>query len=226
MRQINKTVLIVGILLLAVSVRAQAGEQGLVSTMSLMNAVEQSNGITIVPAADVPAKVYTEDHGPSQVLEIIRPDMGPVSIGRLNTSCTCIQASLPKKDYAQGERILLELRNVKATPPAGATYAIFVQLTSPVKEVLQHEIFVKSTQKPGQKPAAAASNPPPAAVPSAAPAAGAPGNPYTPTTTLKGANERGVLVVPTPVQAYPSRPGRPPIKYEDITPYPSRNKGN
>ena len=143
MHRINKIVLIAGVLLLTVSVCAHAGEQGLVSTMSLMNAVEQSNGITIVPAADVPAKVYTEDYGPSQVLEIIRPDMGPVSIGRLNSSCTCVQASLPKRDYAQGERILLEVRNVKATPPAGATYAVFVQLTGPVKEVLQYDIFVK-----------------------------------------------------------------------------------
>ena len=128
--------------------RAQGGE-GLVSTLELMNAVAAIDGIRVVPATDVPSKVYTEDYGPSQVLEIIRPDMGPISVSRLGTTCSCIQAFMGKKVFAQGERALVEIRNVKPSQAGGAEYGVFVVLTSPYRAALQAEVFVKSDRKPG-----------------------------------------------------------------------------
>lgn len=141
----NSVAVVLAAFLLATIPPAAAGEDGeLVSTMSLMAAVSSAGGIRIAPAAGVTPRIYTEDLAPSQVLEIIRPDMGPITVGRLNSSCSCVRASMPKRSYAAGERALIEIRNVKATPRDGATYAVFVQLTSPVREVLQYDIFVKS----------------------------------------------------------------------------------
>lgn len=125
--------------------RASAAEEELVSTMSLVAAVETVAGMRIAPADDAPVNVYTEDLSPPQVLEIIRPDMAPITVGRLYSSCTCVRVSLTKRHFGQGERALLEVRNVKPTVAGGAKYAIFVQLTEPVKETLQYDIFVKST---------------------------------------------------------------------------------
>ena len=125
------------------------GGEGLVSTLELMNAVAAIDGIRVVPATDVPGKVYTEDYGPSQVLEIIRPDMGPISVSRLGATCSCIQAFMAKKVFAQGERAFVEIRNVKPSQTGGAEYGVFVVLTSPYRAALQAEVFVKSDRKPG-----------------------------------------------------------------------------
>ncbi|MCC8190480.1 MAG: hypothetical protein LIP77_07585, partial [Planctomycetes bacterium] len=144
---------------------AAPAEDGLVSTMNLMAAVGEIDGIRLVPAADIVPPVYTEDYGPSQVLEIIRPNGQPVTIGRLHSSCTCVSVRAAKRTFGPGERALLEVRNVKATPAAGATYAVFVQLTSPVREALQYDVFVKSTGAPA--PAAAGGPPRPTAKPAA-----------------------------------------------------------
>lgn len=131
----------------------------LVSSMGLTNATMAVGGISIVPATDVAPPSYTEDLAPPQVLEIIRPDMAPLSVGRLLSSCTCVQASMTQKDFAAGERAFLTIRNVKKTPASGATYAIFVQLAAPVRETLQYDIFVKSGA--GGVPAAKPLPPPP-----------------------------------------------------------------
>ncbi len=131
--------------------RAQGGEEeGLASTLELMNAVGAIDGIRVVPAPDIPTRVYTEDYGPSQVLEIIRPDMGPVTVSRLATTCSCVHASMVKKTYAQGERAFVEIRNVKPSVAAGAEYGVFVVLNSPYRVALQAEVFVKSDRKPGE----------------------------------------------------------------------------
>ena len=131
----------------------QGGESGLVSTTELMPAVASIDGIRIVPATDMPGKRYTEDHAPSQVVEIIRPEQGPISVGRLATSCTCLSAIMTKRDFAQGERVFIEIRNVKPTVAGGATYALFAQLNSPYRAALQYEIFVKSESAPSTAPA-------------------------------------------------------------------------
>lgn len=175
------------------------GEEGLVSTMSLVPAVGEAGGITIVPAADIPAKVYTEDYGPSQVLEIIRPDMGPITVGRLHSSCTCVRVELPKRTFAQGERALLEVRNVKKSPTAGATYAVFVQLSSPIKETLQYDLFIKSDRTPG---------------PASAPAAGQTAAPVQPSAGQ-------IVPAPAPVAPRVSNPSG--IRYEEIVPYKPRS---
>ncbi len=150
----------------------------------------QSSGIFLAPARDVPNKVYTGDLAPSQVLEIIRPDSFPVVVSRLSTSCTCITAGTEKKSFAAGERALVEVRNVKATPSAGATYMVFVELASPTREMLTYDLFVRSGF-PDDKPAPLP-EPPVATEPAASPA-----NPA---------------------------PKPPAFKYEDVTPYPAREK--
>lgn len=188
----------------------KAEDAGLVSTMELMSAVSSVQGISIVPVSDIPSKSYTEDYSSSQVFEIIRPDMGPITVGRLGSSCTCVRVSMDKRSFAAGERAILEVRNVKATPAAGAKYAIFVQLTSPVKQALQYDLFVKSDRKPG----------------AAAPQAGQP--------AVRSASPvaQPVRVAPMPTgQAAPIRQGGsavvpPQFRYEDITPYPKREREN
>lgn len=189
----------------------RAGEDGLVSTMSLMYGVSEARGITVAVVKDAPTNVYTEDYAPPQVLEIIRPDMGPVTIGRLNTSCTCIQASLPKRSFAQGERIFIEVRNVQHSK--GGNYAIFIQLTSPVKELLQAELWVQSTREKGQKAAPA----PAQTTPKPEPAKPAPV--FTQPATPSAQQPTG-----TPQPRVVPRSGGPVIRYEDITPYPSRGR--
>ncbi len=120
-----------------------AGEE-LVSTPDLMEAAGAVDGIRIQPAADIPSRIYTEDYGPSQVLEIFRPDMGPITVSRLATTCSCVRASMEKKTFAQGERALVEIRNIAPSVPGGAEYGVFGVLESPYRIPLQGEVFVKS----------------------------------------------------------------------------------
>lgn len=124
-----------------------AGEE-LVSTPGLMEAAGAVDGIRIQPAADIPATIYTEDYGPSQVLEIFRPDMGPITVSRLATTCQCVRASMTKKTFARGERALIEIRNVRPSVPDGAEYGVFAVLESPYRVPLQGEVFVKSDRTP------------------------------------------------------------------------------
>lgn len=190
-------------LLIAAAASASAAQGGLVSSMELMMGVSTAGGISIVPANDVQPRGYTEDLAPTQVFEIIRPDMGPITVGRLTSSCTCVMAYLPKRSYAAGERALMEIRNVKSTPPNGATYAVFVQIASPIREVLQLDVFVKS-------------NPQPISV--IRPEKGVvlpvrPTSPGQPTVIIKG-------TPPARQVNDPSKP--PPFTYENVTPYPNR----
>lgn len=181
-----------------------AAETEIVSTMELMHAYAAVDGIRVVPAEGIPAKIYTEDYSPSQVLEIIRPDQGPISVGRLATSCACLRASLPKQTFAQGERAFIEVRNAKPTQPNGATYAIFVQLTSPHKLALQYDYFAKSTRKPGDPVPAEAQ---PASEPAPAPVEVSP-------------------QADAPVAVNAGTHKNPRIKYEDIAPYAPKSGGS
>lgn len=137
----------VALLFLLIAALCPAGERQpeLVSDFEMIfSAVAAVDGIRLVKADDVPGNVYTEDCGPSQVLEIIRPNQGAIHVGRLMTSCACLQATLAKREYAAGERAFIEVRNVKPTVAGGATYLVFAQLTAPHKETLQFELFAKS----------------------------------------------------------------------------------
>lgn len=194
---------------------ARAQDGSLVSTMGLDIGVESADGIRIVPAPDIHTGVYTQDLAPPQVFELIRPDNGPVSIGRLMTSCTCLSASMEKRNFGAGERAVLTVRNIKATPAEGATYAVFVQVTSPVQQTLQLDLFVKSGSAPGQ------------AAPVPVPTAGAP-EPFVihdvPTDPPMPAPYVSPSVITTPLhEVRPRRgPQPPPFRYEDVTPYTPR----
>ena len=121
-------------------------DMGVVSTMRNVNAVMEARGFFLAPANDMSGKIFDGDLAPSQAFEIMRPGMSRVSIGRLYTSCSCVQLHSPKRNFAQGERAVLELRNVRATPPAGQIYAVYVQITSPIRTTLRFDTFVQSSQ--------------------------------------------------------------------------------
>ncbi|MDR0363182.1 MAG: hypothetical protein LBJ46_10950 [Planctomycetota bacterium] len=120
---------------------AAAGER-VVSQSGLVDGVFDHEGFSIAPARDPQPRQYSHDPGPTQAFEIVRPGQGPIRIGRLHTSCSCLELSAAKRDFAQGERALLELRNVKPTVGGGATYSFFVQITEPVRETLRYDVFV------------------------------------------------------------------------------------
>lgn len=145
----------VAVLFLFAFTAVPARSEELVSVMEMdFSGVTAVDGIRIVPVTDIPAKIYTEDYAPSQVFEIIRNNQAPITVGRLMTSCTCIRAVMEKKTFAQGERAIIELRNVKPSQPGGATYMIFARLNQPFSATIQHNVFVQSTMTPGSVPQA------------------------------------------------------------------------
>lgn len=130
--------------LFAVSL-ASAG-QAVVSTMKNPQAVMQARGYYLTPSPEHSGSQYAGDLAPVQAFEIIRPNWEAVTIGRLYTSCTCVRLEAARKSFNRGERAVLTLRNVLATPPAGQTYAIYVQLTRPIRVTLRYDTFVQSSQ--------------------------------------------------------------------------------
>ncbi len=122
------------------------GGDAVVSTMRQVRAVANANGFYLTPAYGAGGVTYAGDLAPSQAFEIIRPAGQPVTIGRLYTSCVCVSLSADKRSFGPGERAILEMRNVKATPPNGQTYAIYVQITRPIRATLQYNTFVQSDQ--------------------------------------------------------------------------------
>ncbi|MDR1613050.1 MAG: hypothetical protein LBT97_09760, partial [Planctomycetota bacterium] len=120
-----------------------AGER-IVSQSGLVDGVFERGGFSISPARDVAPEQYSDDPGPAQVFEILRPGQAPLRIGRLHTSCSCIELSAERRDFGRGERAFLRLRNVKPTVKGGATYSFFVQITEPARETLRYDVFVDS----------------------------------------------------------------------------------
>lgn len=123
-----------------------AAQQPLVSTMRNVKAVSESRGYFINPASDSAGQIIPGDEAPTQAFEVIRPSNSRVTIGRLFTSCSCIQLEAAKRTYEPGERIVLTLRNIRPTPSTGQTYALYVQLTSPVRTTLRYDTFVQSSR--------------------------------------------------------------------------------
>ncbi|MDR1534368.1 MAG: hypothetical protein LBU64_04635 [Planctomycetota bacterium] len=107
-----------------------------------------SRNASVVPALDLPGKYYKGDWAKSQVLEIVRPRMAAFSVKFVAVSCTCLGVELEKRDFAEGERALLEVRNLKKTPEQGAVYAIFLELETPEPLLVEYDIFVKSDPVP------------------------------------------------------------------------------
>lgn len=119
-------------------------DSSLVSSMRNVNAVMEAQGFRINPAFSQGAAMNKEDLSPPQAFEILRPEFKGFTIGRLFTSCTCIQLESPKRKFEDGERAIMQLRNIRPTPPNGQIYAIYVQITSPVRVTLRFDTFVQS----------------------------------------------------------------------------------
>ncbi len=115
--------------------------QGLVSTKKNVSAYMDFNGYHITPVGKM---TVPGDLSDAQIFEINRPGMGPITLGRLFTSCTCIQASTEKRKYARGETATITLRNVR--PTTGQTYPFYVQVTSPIRATLRYDTWVISDQ--------------------------------------------------------------------------------
>lgn len=109
-----------------------------------LNAVMQAGGFMIQSVGTAPASY--NDLAPQQLLEIVRPNNQPFTIGRMFTSCTCVRLEADSRSYGPGERAVLRLRNVVATPPSGQNYAVYVQITSPINTTLRFDTFMQSSQ--------------------------------------------------------------------------------
>ncbi len=116
-------------------------------------AVMETRGYYLTPTTT--NRTNTIPHGalaPLQTFELVRPDMASFRVGRIYTSCPCVELSSPKKAYARGERAVFELKNVKPTPIQGHTYAIYVQVTSPVRATLRYDTFMQTGSAVPAKP--------------------------------------------------------------------------
>ena len=118
--------------------------------MELMASDTDTGGLALVPALDISPAHYSGDWSVPQVLELVRlrPGMEELTVRRLATSCACIRASLEKKTFVQGERILVEVRNVKKSPSGGASFAVFLEVEKPERKIVEGRIFVKSEPAP------------------------------------------------------------------------------
>lgn len=136
---------LIAALSLAFSLPLCAADSEIVSSMRTVSAVAEAHGYRLNPAYDSAQPAGPEDLAPPQAFEVIRPDLGrPVTIGRLYTSCSCIQLESPKRTFAAGERAILQLRNIKPTPTNGQVYAVYVQVTSPIRATLRFDTFMQS----------------------------------------------------------------------------------
>lgn len=162
-------------LMLIVSFPALIDAAEIVSTMRNVNAVMEARGFFITPAYEDAGRQIEGDYAPTQAFEIVRPDNRPVTIGRLYTSCTCVQLEAPKRTFDANERAVFELRNVRATPAQGQIYAIYIQVLSPIRTTLRYDTFVQSNPQPfTAESILAAAAPKPAAEPAAEPAVESP----------------------------------------------------
>lgn len=127
-----------GLFTILLAAWAFSGE-AVVSTMQNVSAYFQYGGYSIEPLDTV---TIAGDHGPAQRFRIARPSNGGFSIGRLYTSCTCIQVSMDKRSFGWGETAVLTVRNV--LPTNGNTYPFYVQITSPIRVTLRYDTYVIS----------------------------------------------------------------------------------
>lgn len=132
-------------LLLALLTAAAAPAAQVESTTTRgVSAVMQANGFYLQPAGI--GQMSHGDLAPPQMFEIVRPGNQSVTLGRLFTSCICVTLEADQRSYAPGQPAILCLRNLRATPPSGQNYAIYVQITSPIRTTLRFDTFVQSSQ--------------------------------------------------------------------------------
>lgn len=141
---LQRRTMILFVFLALCAIAAYAIYQYRVSSMQKFRAdsVLESGGYAIVPLPEASGRIIPGDKAPTQVFELIRPAGTAVSIGRMITSCPCIELESPKTTFAAGERVILTLRNVKET--SGQMYSLYVQLTAPVRTTLRHDTYVQS----------------------------------------------------------------------------------
>lgn len=143
MRRIRSLRVLLAMLFFVVGCRAFA-QEAVVSTMKNVSAYFDYYGYSLRPAGTT---VTPGDYGPTQLFEIVRPSYGSFSIGRIYTSCTCIQVTADKKTFAAGETAVLTVRNI--LPTSGNTYPFYVQVTSPVRATLRYDTYVISDRYSG-----------------------------------------------------------------------------
>lgn len=97
----------------------------------------------LVPANDIPGVTHPGDAGPSQWFEIIRPGMGPLRVGRLSASCVCVGARISKRQFAAGERALVEARTLTAPPRDNLTYVLFANILEPTQQMLSADVTIR-----------------------------------------------------------------------------------
>ncbi len=127
-------------LVLVSIVSSQAySSDAVVSTMRNVPAYMEYYGYSIKP---IGTTITPGDPGPTQLFEITRPSNGSFTIGRLYTSCTCIQLSANQTSFGSGESAVLSVRNV--LPTSGKTYPFYVQITSPIRATIRYDTYVIS----------------------------------------------------------------------------------
>lgn len=130
--------------MLMLAVSAAPAAQVVSTTARGLPSVSNIAGFGIVPAGTQPAAYG--DLAPIQLFEITKPANQSVTIGRMFTSCTCVVLESDQRTFGPGERAVLRMRNVQATPPGGQSYALYVQISSPVNTTLRYDTYVQSAQ--------------------------------------------------------------------------------
>lgn len=144
MRGSLKISVVLALALVFLAAAPASSAQMVSSTTRGVSAVMQADGFHIRPAGS--AGQFGGDLAPVQTFEIVRPGNQRITIGRLFTSCTCVRLEAPRQSYEPGEPAILHLRNIHPTPQAGQMYAIYVQITSPIRTTLRFDTFVRSSQ--------------------------------------------------------------------------------
>lgn len=97
----------------------------------------------LVPALDVPPGKRPNDAAPSQWFEIVRPDNGPIRIGRVSATCVCVGVRVPERQVGAGQRALIEARILTKPPVNNLTYGIYVGVVDPVQTTLDTDITIR-----------------------------------------------------------------------------------
>ena len=76
-----------------------AAQRPIVSSMKNVRAVKESQGYFITPSYTSTVQVIAGDEAPVQAFEVVRPTDSRVTLGRLFTSCSCIQLEAAKTTF-------------------------------------------------------------------------------------------------------------------------------
>ena len=105
--------------------------------------IDPANSIRLVAATDIPGRQRPGDFAPSQWLEIVRPDNGPVRIGRLYASCVCLTLEAPERNVPAGRRALVEARIVSVPPTTEGAYMVFVTVEGKESETVHGTVRIQ-----------------------------------------------------------------------------------